>query len=449
MLNLKLNQNRQFVKCSQKAELYVSLELSPDESTQLLQKSHHVALAIDCSYSMDDQPLANAKDAAIQAAKMLQPNDFVSIVAFSDEAIVMLSQSPAHNENIENVIRQLKVVGGTDLYGGMSKGFDLLQQTADPNTINKLILLTDGLPNGEKSEDDDFKELATKMRTAGVTIDVDGIGIGYNEKLTKLIAEYGGGKWYHIEDSTQLAKTVTVQITELEKTVITNPQLELRMMDGAKVLDASITKPVNEQIDLKQHQNTDEKITFGLKDVIKDQSQVIAMKIAVPPIQSTQSLITAVVMEGNQEISNTTAEISCSDDPKQLIEVDPSPRVLLQISEATELAAEGKTELLETVLGTLTPEEKTHLSEDASKTVVDAEKLSGKNVDEMSEAEKKQFRHDATVIGQSSSPNTDSAAQIPVPKSEDVCTNCNATLKPNSKFCSKCGTAINNQEESN
>ena len=71
--------------------------------------------------------------------------------------------------------------------------------------------------------------------------------------LTKSIAECGGGKWYHTEDSTQLAKTVTVQITELQKTVITNPQLELNLMDGAKLLAASITKPVNQNIDLDKH----------------------------------------------------------------------------------------------------------------------------------------------------------------------------------------------------
>ena len=59
MLKLKLAQNRQHVKCNQKTVLFASLEISPDDTTKMIQRNHHVALAIDCSGSMDGEKLEN------------------------------------------------------------------------------------------------------------------------------------------------------------------------------------------------------------------------------------------------------------------------------------------------------------------------------------------------------------------------------------------------------
>ncbi|MBT4327101.1 MAG: VWA domain-containing protein, partial [Candidatus Nitrosopelagicus sp.] len=85
MLNLKLSQNRQHVKCNQKTALFVSVEISPDETTKFIQRSHHVSLAIDCSGSMDGKKIHDAKQAAINVVQRLSPNDLVSIVTFETE----------------------------------------------------------------------------------------------------------------------------------------------------------------------------------------------------------------------------------------------------------------------------------------------------------------------------------------------------------------------------
>ena len=77
MLNLKLSQNRQHVKCNQKTVLFVSLEISPDETTQFIQRNHHVSLVIDCSGSMDGKKIQDAKEAAINVVRQLSPNDLV------------------------------------------------------------------------------------------------------------------------------------------------------------------------------------------------------------------------------------------------------------------------------------------------------------------------------------------------------------------------------------
>ena len=85
--------------------MFVSLEIEPDDKTVVVQKKHHVSLAIDCSGSMSGEKLDNAKEAAINVVRNLAPNDLVSIVTFDAIAQVVLNPTPASDDNIENIIR--------------------------------------------------------------------------------------------------------------------------------------------------------------------------------------------------------------------------------------------------------------------------------------------------------------------------------------------------------
>ena len=104
-----MSQNRQHVKCNQKTALFVSVEISPDETTKFIQRNHHVSLAIDCSGSMDGKKIQDAKEAAINVVKRLSPNDLVSIVIFETQVQVILNPTPASDQNIENIIQSIFV----------------------------------------------------------------------------------------------------------------------------------------------------------------------------------------------------------------------------------------------------------------------------------------------------------------------------------------------------
>lgn len=438
MLNLKISQNRRNVKCNNKDNLFVSVNLSPDESTQFIQKSHHVSLVIDCSGSMYGEPLDDAKNAAIQAVRTLSPNDLVSIVAFESEATVVLSATPANASNIPNVINSLMSGGGTAMYDGIDKSFDLLQRFITPNTTNKLMLFTDGEPTIGPDDKEIIKK-CKEIRNAGISVDVFGIGIDYNENLTKSIAEAGGGKWEHVENTKDLQTTVMLQMTEMKKTVISNPQLELSLMQGAELAEAAIITPTYQKIDLNEHQMSGNKVSFGIKDIIINQSQTIVMRISVPPIQSTQpsSLVTARIKEGNQEIAIATAQIACSDDPDIYnLETDPDPRVLFQSGKATQLIQQGiqdnddqKTKMGKTILSSLESDASSgNLGDEAHATVINAQELGGNLKPGMTEAQKKSLMHQSTQIGK---------------KTDLSCSSCQAIVKPGAKFCGKCGKPIN------
>ena len=448
MLNLKLSQNRQHVKCNQKTALFVSVEISPDETTKFIQRSHHVSLAIDCSGSMDGKKIHDAKQAAINVVQRLSPNDLVSIVTFETEVNVILNPTPASDQNIENIIHSIDVGGATALHGGIAMAFQLLQQASIPNAINRIEVFTDGEPNVVPYDDHDFVNIVQEVRRNGITLDVFGIGDDYNGPLLMKIAECGGGKWEHVQDTNALTTIVNNQVTEMQNTIISNPQLVLTLMDGAELASAAITKPTLQEISTSNRLVSGNTVSMGLKDIIKDESQIVAIRIAVPPVEGENlSLVTAAITEAGHEISNQTAMISCTDD-KELynLEVDPSPRVLLSSTEATVLLRKGlegdseATQMAETILKNLDDQETTELMNDnAHATLINAQNIIGDIKPDMSVSEQKRVLHETTVIGNSTVKSN----------SNLICQKCNAELRAASKVCGKCGTSVNSLEGNN
>ena len=438
MLNLKLSQNRRYVKCKKKAVLFVKLEISVDQSTQIMPKQKHVSLVIDASGSMAGKPIDDAKTSAIDVARTLSPTDLVSIVTFDHEAVIRLNPTPASDPNITNIINSIDVGSTTALHAGISAGFQLLQQGSQPNMINALDVFSDGEPNVAPYEESDFTQLAQAVRNHGITLNVFGIGDEYNGPLLMQLAECGGGKWQHVEDTSALTTVVNTQITEMQNTVISNPQLQLTLMNGAELGNASITEPTLQEIDTRDLPRSGNTISIGLKDIIKDESQTVAMRIAVPPMEGENvSLLTVGITEGNNVVEEQTAALSCTED-KELYnqEDDPNPRILLSSSEATVLlrkgiddpeAKEKATIILENIKETDTD----LLNEKTSATVINARTISGEIKPGMSESEKKRVLHETTVIGQDKNL---------------ICPNCNASIRSTSKICGQCGKPINKKE---
>ena len=214
----------------------------------MIQRNHHVALAIDCSGSMDGEKLENAKESAISVVRRLSPSDLVSIVTFESEVEVKLNPTSASDPNIENIIRSINVGGATALHGGISTAFQLLQQASVANMISRLEVFSDGEPNVMPHDDDDFVQLAQAIRSNGVTLDVLGIGDDYNGPLLMKLSECGGGKWEHVADTSDLTTIVNTQVTEMQNTVISNPQLKIALMNGAELAAAVIVKPTLQEI---------------------------------------------------------------------------------------------------------------------------------------------------------------------------------------------------------
>ena len=407
MLNLRLEQSRRHVESNRESIVLVQLEISSDESTKISQKNHHICLVIDCSGSMeDDGKMDEAKNDAISLVRGLPSDHMVSIVAFDDDVHVILDPKPAsERQYIENMIHSIKTGYATAMHAGISKAFDLVEQNrslSSSNTINRLVVITDGLPTAGPCEDEDFIQQAKEIRNSGVTTSTVGIGADYDEELLKKVAEFGGGRWEHVSNTNNLSTVMNEQATQMQNTIITNPQLRITLLDTAKLIEANTARPNTGPIDnLQESGNV---IHIGLKDIVKNEPHALVFKIKIPAGNGENlPLLTAEIFEGSNivagpetlEITYTLDRDLCSAENKSPFNSFMATRhTILREREIHGDPDAGKE--ADTILKILpNPELEDGLAKD---TIIHANKIAGKISPDLTESEKKELSHQTTMI---------------------------------------------------
>jgi Ca-activated chloride channel family protein len=173
----------------------------------------NLALVLDRSGSMADKgKIEYLRQAAKMAVGSLGERDVVSVVEFDDRITLMWPASHVHDVGrLQSEIDELSPRGSTNLAGGMQRGIDEALGAREglrlsPQTLSRVILLTDGLANTGLTDHGAIAELAAHARDQGVRVSTIGLGLDYDEDLLQSIAEGGGGKYYYVESPIQLAE---------------------------------------------------------------------------------------------------------------------------------------------------------------------------------------------------------------------------------------------------
>ncbi|MCZ7685150.1 MAG: VWA domain-containing protein [Sandaracinaceae bacterium] len=110
----------------------------------------NLALVVDTSGSMQGAPIDDARDASLALLDTLGPEDRLAVIAFSSETEVLLPSTRlggADMRDLRRRISRMEARGTTDLAGGLRVGLEELVRNFEPEGINRLVLLSDGVPN--------------------------------------------------------------------------------------------------------------------------------------------------------------------------------------------------------------------------------------------------------------------------------------------------------------
>jgi uncharacterized membrane protein/Mg-chelatase subunit ChlD len=134
-----------------------------------------------------------AKEAVMQAANALGPQDYLGVVAFDTNAYWAVDMSRLGSLiSIENSIGGIQADGGTSISAGLEAAYRSLQGV--DARLKHVILMTDGwLREG------DLFTLAAQMHGEGITLSVVAAGGGSALYLMGL-ADHGGGRYYPATD---------------------------------------------------------------------------------------------------------------------------------------------------------------------------------------------------------------------------------------------------------
>ena len=194
----------------------------------------NLALVIDTSGSMEGAPIADARQASLDLLDSLSSQDRLSVVVFHSETEVLLPSTRLEGADLDELrqqIGQMQARGTTDLGGGLQAGLEQLVRNFEPEGVNRLVLLSDGVPNDAAT----VLPLAQAAGERGIRITALGLGIDFDETLLGQLASRSGGRFHYIEESSMVASVFRDEVLRFERLLARNVLLELSPGPGVRI----------------------------------------------------------------------------------------------------------------------------------------------------------------------------------------------------------------------
>ena len=108
----------------------------------------NISLVLDRSGSMAGNKLDYTRQAAQFLVQHLGENDTLSIVLYNEQVTTLIPpDSVAQKDAISQRLNQIKASGMTNLSGGWLEGCKWVEEGLSQDQMNRVILMTDDLPN--------------------------------------------------------------------------------------------------------------------------------------------------------------------------------------------------------------------------------------------------------------------------------------------------------------
>lgn len=185
---------------------------------------------IDCSGSMSGKSLQEAKQGAINCLDLLNDNDMVGVITFSDTTRVICAPTKTTVEGKRKLIDSINTIKEEDatmMTPALTMAYNMLKDVKMEN--KQIILISDGYPG-----DGGQLEVANKMKEKGIIMSTINIGAGALDLMKKL-AEATGGKCYSTYYTDKISDIIVKEIGEivLEPNILGTMELTLNKLDSS------------------------------------------------------------------------------------------------------------------------------------------------------------------------------------------------------------------------
>jgi Ca-activated chloride channel family protein len=287
MVAIETDVNRPYVPADG-ATLTATVDVEPGTGSGNEARERHILLCLDTSGSMDGAKLDQAREGASWVFGLLEPDDYVGIVAFdSDAEVVMRPQrwGDTAREDAMHRVEQLGAGGGTDMYDGLDSARTALDSLGyRPETddaVRRVLLLSDGKDNNH--EPADFRDLARDIDGSGIRILSAGIGTDYDEETIRTLGTTARGEWTHLDSPGDIESFFGEAVEQAQSVVATEASLELDAAAGVEVGEVYRALPQAQEVDVNWAGNT---ATVPLPDLAEREDQRVVLKVHAPARES-------------------------------------------------------------------------------------------------------------------------------------------------------------------
>jgi Ca-activated chloride channel homolog len=226
--------SNRFVPAGTETELLAQIRVGTDNASIRGRSPVNVALVVDTSGSMEGDPIQHAREASLALLESLGDGDRLSVVAFHSRADVLLESTALEDSDLDELRRKVGAMearGTTDLEAGLQVGLEQLMSHLFYEGINRIVLLSDGVPNQEGS----IVALAQAAGERNITITALGLGRDYNETLLGQIAQLSGGSFHYIEDSEAVVAVFRNEVLRMQQVYGRNAVVSIRPGPGVRI----------------------------------------------------------------------------------------------------------------------------------------------------------------------------------------------------------------------
>jgi Ca-activated chloride channel family protein len=233
----------------------------------------NLCAVLDISGSMSGDKIERMKKTTQILIDHLTEQDRLGIVIFSTNYTKLASaniMTAERKEELKARVAKLHATNATNISGALLMGFETLGVKG--SAINRVLLLTDGLPNHGETTIPGLVKLVNQ-RPKDMSVSTIGFGTDHDPELMQSMAQAGGGNYYYIENADQINSAFAQELGGLVTCFAQNIKIEATFKPCVKDVDV-----VNKAWEWAYE---DDKLTVRLPDLFAEESKSILAKITL------------------------------------------------------------------------------------------------------------------------------------------------------------------------
>ncbi len=192
-----------------------------------------LTLVIDRSGSMADEGRMNyLKQGLRRMVSELKPGDIVNMVTFDHRVCSPLENFVVGRDRpqiLEKAIERLRPRGSTDLYSGLSQGYQLADRSYQPTYSNRVMLITDALANTGVTDSRAISMVGKYYDERRIRLSGVGVGSDFNDELLDRLTERGKGAYVFLGSQAEVDAVFGPRFISLLETTALDVHFQLHL----------------------------------------------------------------------------------------------------------------------------------------------------------------------------------------------------------------------------